>query len=122
MKTFATLQEAQTVRDAVLIHFNGTTWDVYGAGDTLPPTPPASLVPGEVTMRQARLALNAISKLSAVDAAIAAMADPQKTEAQIEWGYSSTVQRASPLVAQLGAALGLDGAELDQLFVTAAAL
>jgi hypothetical protein len=122
MKNFSTLAQAQAEADAVLINFNGASWDVYEPGDTLPPAPPESDVPPEVTMRQARLALNAIGKLASVDSAIAAMADPAKTQAQIEWEYSSTVQRTKPLVLQLGAALGLSSADLDQLFITAAEL
>lgn len=93
------------------------------AGNTPAPVPvPAVQIPSEVSMRQARLALNAIDKLAAVDAVIAAMPEPQKTDARIEWEYSSAVQRDKPLVQQLGIALELDAAALDQLFLTAATL
>lgn len=80
------------------------------------------VIPQEVTMRQARLALHAAGKLTAVNAAIAALPDPQKTAALIEWEYSSTVRRDSQFVALLGPALGLDAAGLDALFVAAAKL
>lgn len=83
----------------------------------LPPEPTA--VPQEVTMRQARLALHAAGKLTAVNAAISALPDPPKTAALIEWEYSSTVRRDSQFVAMLGPALGLDSAALDALFVAA---
>lgn len=79
-------------------------------------------VPQEVTMRQARLALHAAGKLTAVNAAIAALPDPPKTAALIEWEYSSTVRRDSQFVALLGPALGLDAAGLDALFIAAAKL
>lgn len=79
-------------------------------------------VPAEVTMRQARLALHAVGKLVAVNAAINALPDPQKTAAIIEWEYSSTVRRDSQFVALLGPALGLDAAGLDALFIAAAKL
>lgn len=79
-------------------------------------------VPHEVTMRQARLALLAAGKLAGVDAAIASLPEPQKTAASVELEYSTTVQRSNPFVAQLGAALGLDDAEIDALFVEAAKL
>jgi hypothetical protein len=42
--------------------------------------------------------------------------------ARIEWDYSSSVKRTQPLVLQMGAALGLTSAQLDQLFITAATL
>ena len=84
--------------------------------------PPPSDVPQEVTMRQARLALHAVGKLVAVNAAINALPDPPKTAALIEWEYSSTVRRDSQFVALLGPALGLDAAGLDALFIAAAKL
>jgi hypothetical protein len=83
---------------------------------------PSAPVPQQVTMRQARLALLAVGKLSAVSAAIAAMPSPQKETALIEWDYSSTVERDSAVVALLGPALNLDSAALDALFTTAAQL
>lgn len=80
------------------------------------------LVPKEVTMRQARLALRAAGKLAAVAAAIDAMPSPTKEDAQIEWEYSNTLRRDHPLVAALGPALNLTGEQLDGLFITAAGL
>ena len=85
------------------------------------PAPPI-IVPTEVTMRQARLALHAAGKLVAVNAAIAALPEPPKTAALIEWEYSSTVRRDSQFVSLLGPALGLDAAGLDALFIAAAKL
>lgn len=55
-----------------------------------------------VTMRQARLALHSAGLLSSVDAAIAALDEPARTAAQIEWEYGSVVERTSPLIAILG--------------------
>ena len=92
-------------------------------GDVIQVMPPEwTPVPQEVTMRQARLALHAAGKLAAVNAAINALPDPQKTAALIEWEYSSTVRRDSQFVLLLGPALGLDAAGLDALFVAAAKL
>lgn len=105
--------------DALRVVFDGQQYLVYQPGDALPLESKQSAVPQEVTMRQARLALNAIGKLSAVDAAIAAMPEPTKTQAQITWEFSSMVQRSQPLVLSLGSALGLSSADIDQLFVTA---
>jgi hypothetical protein len=79
-------------------------------------------VPQEVTMRQARLALLAAGKLDDVAAAIDGMSEPDKTAAAITWEYSQSVQRQNPFVLTLGAALGLDSAALDALFVAAAEL
>ena len=79
-------------------------------------------VPAEVTMRQARLALHASGKLTAVNAAINALPDPPKTAALIEWEYSNAVRRDSQFVALLGPALGLDAAGLDALFIAASKL
>ncbi len=75
-----------------------------------------------ITMRQARLQLHKIGKLPDVQAAIDALPNPPKTEAQIEWVYAAAVERASPFVAMLGAALGLSDADLDTLFAEASQL
>lgn len=79
-------------------------------------------VPQIVSMRQARLALLQAGLLANVEVAINAMASPQKEAAQIEWQYSSEVHRHKALVLSLGPALGLNDAQLDQLFITAATL
>jgi len=99
----------------------GWLWD--GEAFSEPPAPAAGVtVPQSVTMRQARLALLGAGLLASVDAAIASLPSPTKEEVSIEWEYSQTVERDRPFVAMLGAALGLDSAELDALFIAAAAL
>jgi hypothetical protein len=101
----------------------GTTYGANYLGPSLTNLlPPVAGVPQEVTMRQARLALNGMGKLAAVDAAIAAMPEPTRTQAQITWEFSSTVQRTQPLVLSLGPLLGLTSADIDLLFTTAKAL
>ena len=97
--------------------FAGDGWVIYDAEPSV-----VEPIPTEVTMRQARLALHAAGKLTAVNAAIAALPDPPKTAALIEWEYSSTVRRESQFVAMLGPALGLDSAALDALFIAASKL
>lgn len=77
------------------------------------------VVPGIVTMRQARLALLEAGQLAAVEAAINALPEPQRSAARIEWDYSSEVHRDRAFVQALGAALGLDAAALDALFTRA---
>lgn len=86
-----------------------------------PPKPelPKPQPPQAVTARQARLALLHIDALEEVAEAIEALPSPQRERARIEWEFAGTIERSSPLVAQLGAALALD---IDALFVAAAAL
>lgn len=92
-----------------------------GALDAAPPPPPPP-IPSRVTMRQARLALLGAGLLSQVNTAIASMAGTPGEAARIEWEYALSVERGSPLVASLTAALGLTDAQLDALFTTAAGL
>lgn len=75
-----------------------------------------------VTMRQARLALLGAGLLTTVNAAVAGMPGAQGDAARIEWEFSSSVERHRPLITALAAGLGLTDAQLDSLFVTAAAL
>lgn len=97
----------------------GDGWD----GNVVVPAPPTPApVPAEVTMRQARLALLGAGLLTNVDAAINAMPEPAKSAARIEWDYSSAVQRHNGFVAQLGPALGLTDAQIDDLFRAASKL
>jgi len=79
---------------------------------------PPVTVPASVSMRQARLALLGAGLLDTVEAAIAG-AGPA---AKIEWEYAQEVQRASGLVPSLATALGMTSAQIDALFVAAAAL
>lgn len=83
---------------------------------------PVVYIPQEVTMRQARLALLENGLLANVQPAINYLPEPDKTKAQIEWDYSNGLERSNPFVATLGAALGLDGAGIDALFLQAAQL
>jgi hypothetical protein len=84
---------------------------------------PAAQVPAEVTMRQAREALIDAGLIDAVDAAIAAMPEGiTKRKALNAWEYSSVVQRHNGLVSQLAPGLGLTEAQIDALFLAAAAI
>lgn len=78
----------------------------------------AAKIPQSVTMRQARLALLAAGMLPAVTAAINAAGDAAK----IDWEYAQTVDRGFGLVPAMAAQLGLTEAQIDALFVAAAAL
>ena len=75
-------------------------------------------VPKEVTMRQARLALNATGLLDTVTAAVAAA--PKAV--QIEWEFASDLKRHGPTLRALQTPLGLSDAQIDDLFTLAATL
>lgn len=96
--------------------FRDGSWAVETA---LPPQPQT---PQSVTMRQARLALLSAGLLAAANAAIAAMPGVAGEAARIEWEYAQTVERDSPLVAGLTAALNLTQTQIDDLFALAATL
>jgi len=83
---------------------------------------PSPGVPQSVTMRQARLALHAAGLLTSVDAAIAAMDEPDKTAASITWEFAQTVDRGFGMVPQLASALGMSDTQIDDLFIAAAQL
>ena len=80
------------------------------------------IVPPQVSMRQARLALLSAGVLGSVAAAIEQLDSPYREQAEIEWEFSSEVFRDRPLVKMLGPTLGLTSEQLDQLFITAATL
>jgi hypothetical protein len=85
--------------------------------------PALASVPVEVSRRQAKEALRRAGLLSQVQPAIDAILDAdQRTAMQIEWDDSQVFQRSRPSLIAIGTALGLDSAEIDALFVTAAAL
>ena len=94
-----------------------------GGGEVRELVPVVSpLVPQSVTMRQARLALNAHGLLGNVQPAIDSLPAPDKIKAQIEWDYSNGLERQNPFVTTLGTALGMDSAAIDALFVEASRL
>lgn len=79
---------------------------------------PYSGVPQVVTMRQARLALDAAGILPSVQAAINAGSNAAK----ITWEYSSDVERHNGLVPTMAATLGMTETQIDNLFIAAALL
>jgi hypothetical protein len=79
-------------------------------------------IPLFVDMRQARLALLGAGLLPTVNAAIQSMTGIEGDAARIEWEFAANVNRDSPLISGLSAALGLDDAMLDALFIKAAGL
>lgn len=117
----ATIEEAQIAYpNAVCLDgtIGGIGWVWDGSNLTPPLITVAQKVPISVTMRQGRLALLQAGLLAQVQSAIDAQGDAEK----IEWEYAQSIDRNSPLVAALAAALSLDDAALDSLFISAANL
>ena len=73
-------------------------------------------VPNKVSMRQARLALLNQSLLDQVNSTI------KSPEAQIEWEYSTTVERDSKFVQEMILKLNMSKEQVDNLFVLANSL
>jgi len=71
-----------------------------------------------VSMRQARLQLLALNKLTTVNSAISTMSEA----AQIEWEYATDVQRTNPLVPAMAALLGWSSTDTDSYFAEAVKL
>lgn len=123
MTPYASPLEAMRHPGVVRVHFADGSWNAYEAGEEIPPLPADSTVPQEVTRRQARQALRLAGKLDMVQPAIDAIADPlQRGLMQDEWDESVMFQRRRPSLMQMGAAIGLTEADMDQLFILAATL
>lgn len=75
-----------------------------------------------ISPRQARLALLNAGLLSQVSTAIASLESPAKEIAEVEWEYATSIERGSEWINQLGTALGLDSAGIDELFKQAVEL
>jgi hypothetical protein len=83
-----------------------------------PSDPVAPPVPDTITALQARLVLNGMGALDAVEAFIAEAGGAAK----IVWEYATVIERHSPLVSGAAAALGMTEEQMDDLFRTAATL
>lgn len=92
----------------------GDTWD----GATFSRPAPAVPIPASISPAQARLALLGAGLLDQVEAAVSA-AD---LVTQIAWQQATSIERDSPTVAALSAALGLTSGQLDALFIAGAAI
>lgn len=87
-----------------------------------PPPPPPPAVPASINKRQAHRALLEAGLLDAAEAKIAAIEDPKERRiAQIEWD-SQVYERSSVFLVAFAGELGLSAAQLDALFIQAAAL
>lgn len=76
-------------------------------------------VPASVALWKARAALESTGLLASADAAVAASGNPAVKAA---WEYATELQRDSPAIVGLASALGLSSAQLDALFIQAAAI
>ena len=90
------------------------------ASEPVPEIEPATGA-ASVTLWQARTVIRNHGLFDAVDAYITAHKDdiPQAYEV---WNYGNAVSRTSPLIAAIGAQLGLTDAQIDALFEEAAAI
>lgn len=75
-------------------------------------------VPPTITALQARLVLDSMGALDAVEAFIDKAGGPAK----IVWEYATVIERNSPLVEGAAAALGMTSEQMDDLFRAAAVL
>lgn len=76
-----------------------------------------SLVPDEVTPRQAQIALAHAGLLDDVESLMSSL--PASSETKISWLKAQTFKRYSSMVVSMGAALGLTELDLDNLFIAA---
>jgi hypothetical protein len=101
-------------------------WGEFASGDGIIPFTPDPIqkpVPLSVTRRQARQALLLSGKLAQVQPAIDSIPDPiQRGMVQIEWDDSQTFERNRPTLIALATAIGLDSAQIDNLFIEASKL
>lgn len=100
------------------------------AATTLSPTPPASVSRRQFFQAAAQQGLITEAEAlasgayvpSSLRTAIAALPAAQQFAAQMAVLYAQDFERANPLVAAIGAAMGQDPAQIDALFILAASL
>lgn len=76
-------------------------------------------VPNAVFWWRIKLVLHEAGLLPAVEAAIAGLPEDVKTRVNIALEGGSIIQRTSPMANQIGAAVGLSEAALDNIFIQA---
>lgn len=117
------LVEISIERHQELLAAQAAGMSIVAGPDGLPmPVEPAPQVPPVVSMAQARLALLKSGHLKTVNDALAQLPGEDGEAARIDWEFRATVERHSPLVAMLSAAIGLTDERLDELFVQASLL
>lgn len=102
---------------------DGTPPEVVAEKLSIYSRPPSAPELAPVSARQIRLALvHRGLALEAVDEAIDALSEPDRSLAQIEWQFAAYFERSNPMVEAIGGALGWTGAQIDELWMGAAAL
>jgi hypothetical protein len=97
-----------------ILDADGNVIEVRNRVEVSPPPPP---VPDQIQMWQARAILSRAGLLTNVNQAVAASTNE---EVKIAWEYAPNVVRRSNFVTAMAAALGLDDATLDSLFIEGA--
>ena len=86
------------------------------------PAPPEPKVPNSIANWRAKAVLSLAGILPSVEAALNALEEPAKTVALSAWNGGAEVHRKGPTVATAIAVLGLTDAQVDAMFLQAAAL
>jgi hypothetical protein len=103
------------------VSFDGTKIIVtvtYESTPSIPAPVTTPFIPPAVSPAQARLALLNAGLLDQANAAVTAAGGAT----QITWEYATVIMRTDPLIENLGAALNLTSAQIDQLFIQAATI
>ncbi len=83
---------------------------------------PPVTIPQQITMKQARTCLITKGLFAQIDNAISSLTGMDGDLARAQWDYSATLDRNSPLVAQITTQLGFTLTQVDELFTFAATL
>jgi len=114
----------EEVTDETMAYIDSCPADYIWDGETVvtpsmvEPTIEPPYVPQIIKMRQCQLYLYDIEMLEPVNQAVLNMSP----KAQIEWNTSDEVWRTSPMVEQMRLMFGWTVAQMDQMFIDAAAL
>ena len=88
----------------------------------IPEPPEPVVVPQEIANWRARAVLEIAGLLPKVEAALASLTGDAGVVARAAWNGGSEIHRHGPTVAAAIAALGLTDAQVDEMFIQAAAL
>lgn len=76
-------------------------------------------VPREIPDWRAKAVLATMGRLAEVEAAIAALPEPERTVVSLAWAGDAKLARRGKTVIALAPALGLTSVQVDELFVAA---
>ncbi|MCH4543140.1 hypothetical protein [Ochrobactrum sp. A-1] len=112
-----------TVPDDMANRHRAMLVDWEAEGNVITPYTEPGLTPEErrermpnLSARQLRLGLLHLGKLADVPVAIAALPEPERSQAQIEWDYASEFRRLHPLIVQLIPILDLTDEQVDPVW------